>query len=111
MIRNDGKYTIFILQFKHLRKPTEDEGEWNYAGDGEQFCKGDGDFREEPRCSFNALGDCWQQTGVNGTYDYDIAHQMLLMASKNSPGRKFRIARMEISQQTIEVCQIKTEKT
>jgi hypothetical protein len=103
MIRNDGDYTIYILQHRPLRS---DKDEWHDSGDGASFCKGVGDFKESPRQDFNACGMCWQKTGVSGTYDYDIAHAFLLMVAKNNPGRTFRIAKLQIFQETTEVCQI-----
>lgn len=95
MVRNDGFYTIYILQHE-----TVDGKEWNNSGDGEQWCRGRGDFREEPRRSFNALGECWQQTGVHGTYDRKIALRMMILAACEHPKRKFRITRVSISQKS-----------
>ena len=106
MVRNDGDYTIFILQFwadMHGRG-----ADWHYTGDGGHYLPSI-DYRNktpEPRISFTACGDCWQQTGIHGTYDYDIAHDFLKLVAKTAPDRKFRIARLEIFQRTTGVCEM-----
>lgn len=103
MVRNDGKYTIYILQ--HL---TRDGKEWNNSGDGSQFVKGN--FRKQPLYDFCACGECWQQTGVHGTYDLEIAHRLLLLAGTQHPTRSFRICEVQICQTTTEVSRIKMSK-
>lgn len=106
MIRNDGDYTIFILQFWADIHGQHGRGaDWHYAGDGGRWC-GKENHEKEPRRSFNASGSCWQQTGIHGTYDYETAHAFLLMCAKASPDRKFRIARLEIFQRTTGVCEM-----
>jgi hypothetical protein len=107
MIRNDGKYVIYILQF--WAKLNAKKYEWHYAGDGAQFC-GPGDFRDEPRVQFTACGDCWQETGVRGTYDYETAVKYLLQCVKHSNDKKLRIARLEIFQRTSGVIEMKYVK-
>jgi hypothetical protein len=98
MLRNDGEYTIYILQ--HFWD------EWCNSGDGEQWCNKNGDFRKDPRRAFNANGPCWQKTGIHGCFDFDVAQHMLNLVASSTPGRKFRICKLEIKQQTTEVASL-----
>jgi hypothetical protein len=107
MIRSDGEYTIYILQHKYVK--PEDGTEWWNSGDGEQFCGGNGDYRAYPRRAFNANGMCWQETGIHGCFDFEMAQRMLTLVATSTPGRKFRICKVEISQKTTELASLQWE--
>lgn len=93
MLRHDGDFVIYILQ--HQFRKT---GEWANSGDGEQFCKNKKPFTEEPRRSFNACGSCWQQTGVQGSFDKKIAFKMMILCACETPKHNYRIKQVTISQ-------------
>lgn len=106
MLRNDGFYTIYILQHRYNQL-----GKWTQSGSGfnmnvptelrfsKKASTGWGGSRE-PFASFTACGKCWQETGVQGTYDVDIAQKLLSIVAEYNPGHAFRIAQVTISQQT-----------
>jgi hypothetical protein len=93
MIRTDGTYKIFIIEFLQ-----ESDKTWHYAGDGDHWLTGTLPFDKEPRKSFNACGNCWQQTGVFGTFDKKTAFDLLYIISENNKTRSFRVCELYISQ-------------
>jgi hypothetical protein len=95
MLRQDGSFEIYILEHQ-----TKDGKEWHGSGDGEHFCNNKGTFRDEPRRSFNALGRCWQVTGVHGCFEKKMAMKMVMLVACENPDRKFRIKRVTIHQES-----------
>lgn len=82
MIRNDGKYEIYRLQhlWNHRTK-------WVGSIENEEF--------------FKASGECWQQTGIHGTFDFDEAKKAFEeVVSRLEKNRKFRLVKVTISQST-----------
>jgi hypothetical protein len=109
MLRNDGEYTIYIIQFKSKDKFRE----WYNAGDCGQFLpkmfKDEHDKlrKKVPLNSLTACGDCWQQTGVSGTYNFDDAVKVMSYIAQITPGREFRVAEVKINQKTTQKCSMK----
>jgi len=110
MLRQDGEYIIFIIQHKYKDKKVEG---WSNSGDCGQFFP-NGPFTEKEWRTkhkeidyFNASGDCWQDTGVHGTYDLNEAFQLLVKVIQWAPEHRFRIARIEIKQKTEQVAEAK----
>jgi len=109
MLRKDGRYTIFKIQ--HWAEPGKmyKEGRWTESALDHFLNKGgwnvwEGRYRNKlkyPYNVFSACGDCWQETGEHGTYNSDDAIEMLKILSRLHPDTKFRVARVEISQQTV----------
>ena len=82
MIRNDGKYEIYKLQ--HL---WEGRTEWVGSIENEEF--------------FTTSGDCWQKTGIHGTFDFDKARKVFGdVVSRLDKKREFRLVKVTISQST-----------
>jgi len=81
-LRVDGEYRIFTLQYWN-----EKEHAWADAG-LDHFGHPEG---------FTASGECWQRTGVNGTFDEDEALAGAAQLQKRH-GVPFRVAVLEISQ-------------
>ena len=81
-LQSDGEYVIFTLQYWY-----EKDGTWNDAG-LDAFGHPEG---------FNASGECWQRTGVHGTFDEEEA---LRGASRlqQRHGIPFRVQVLEVSQ-------------
>lgn len=98
MLRNDGKYEIFILEAK------KDSGECWFATDGGGFkCRKrwhkDGSGKEyEPYESFSASGKCWQETGVHATYDVEQAIKLYHIMVEDNPEYIFRVIKKTICQ-------------
>jgi hypothetical protein len=97
MLRNDGKYELFILEAK---KDTDwfrisfDGGfkfgkRWYEDGSGKEF---------EPYESFSASGKCWQETGEHATYDVEKAIKLYLILMENNPDYMFRVVKKTIWQ-------------
>ena len=111
MIQNDGEYIIYIIQFKYVDSKDQD---WHNAGSCDQFMKKQLNRKEWERIRFktpfknlSACGDCWQRTGVHGTYNLEDATYALIKVSEWNPGREFRVAKVEINQETTQIATMK----
>jgi hypothetical protein len=97
MLRNDGRYEIFILE----AKKNEDWFRINFDGSfkfGKRWHE-DGSGKEyEPYDSFSANGKCWQETGEDATYDVEKAIKLYLILMKNNPEYMFRVVKKTIWQ-------------
>ncbi len=105
MIRNDGNYIIYIIQFKYSKDDTDKS--WHNAGDCGRWikkCKTRKQWEnitfKNPFRSFSASGKCWQLTSIHGTFKLDHASNILMKIAKWNPGREFRVAKIDISQTT-----------
>lgn len=89
MLRNDGKYTIFVIQHEQPEKGKEST--WVYSNlDVFGYPEG-----------FSASDDCWQKTGIHGTFDAEQAMEGLSeLRKKNKDKHRFRLALVRITQIT-----------
>ncbi len=86
MLRNDGKYEVYVIEAKG-------EGDWfQYNMD---FCALTDD---QPYKDFSASGECWQSTGVHGTFDVRHALKMFNLMTKAKPEYQFRVTKYTIWQ-------------
>ena len=85
LLRNDGKYVIYIIQ--HKQKDC-------------RWVQSSFDAFGTPDIAFSASGDCWQQTGVHGTFNLSIAEHALAMIRMKHMITQFRLAKVEITQET-----------
>jgi hypothetical protein len=112
MIRKDGVFTIYII--KHLYEKQEKE--WSGSGDCGQWLghkmkdyptiDSYKEFRNKYKDLFNhlnAIGDCWQETGVNGTYNREVAIEICNLISSWFPQHSFKVCKVEIKQKTTDV--------
>lgn len=85
MLRTDGDYTIYVIE--HLRQNDSIE-RWVRSIENEHY--------------FGAAGDCWQETGIHGTFDLEEAKRAFLSIMNNRKllDRKFRLVRVRIHQST-----------
>lgn len=65
MLRKDGEYTIYQIE-----EYQSAFNRWITIADHEYIETPD---KEEGRKYHTASGDCWQETGIFGFYDFDIA--------------------------------------
>lgn len=80
MLRTDGTYTIYFIQHQYGDNPK-----WANSIENEEL--------------FTACDDCWQETGVMGTYDLEEAKRAFgEVVSRLDQKRTFRLAQMDISQ-------------
>jgi hypothetical protein len=109
MISRDGKYKIYCIQ--HAPKKT---GDWVFTDDKivaeipiEIRYGGEGNAQRgkliEPIHSYSSSGHCWQETGVHGVYDEELAIQLLMLLARHVPEHAYRVVQIEIEQKTTEI--------
>lgn len=92
MLRTDGCYKIYRIQHK------QEDGKWVYSSFDHFGYPGDWRSKE----GFSACGNCWQETGVEGTYNRELAIKGAKeLAAKHK--MNFRVVWVVLSQQTIVV--------
>lgn len=108
MLRNDGKYIIYII--KHLWK-DDSTNEWARSGEctnwiphGKQHKHIKDIFKP-----FSASGVCWQMTGVHGSFHKNDAIKILDHISKWNPGHRYKICKVTINQVTKTIAEKKFE--
>lgn len=109
---NDGKYKIYII--KHL---YQDKGEWAGSGECSQFIP---KIKGNPildRFAFNKLfgpftasGDCWQKTGIHGSFVKRDAIKIMENIAEWRPEHRFKVCRLLINQVTEDVVEVKYNK-
>jgi len=102
MLRNDGKYEIFIIEHQY-----EKEGKWSRTSFDGGFKMPDRHIlkngvwegkENEPYESFSASGQCWQETGEHGVFDTEMAIKLYLILKKNNPEHNFRVVKKTVWQ-------------
>lgn len=114
MLRNDGEYKFYIIKHKYKKK-----GEWAGSGDCRQWLsRKDITYDEQIKIfekhdktltPFTACGDCWQQTGVSGSYDKKDALKILTIISDLNPEHTFGVFSVTVKQKTSMVAQMTCE--
>lgn len=110
MLRNDGEYCIWIVQFKYQQHETA-RVEWSNASNFIERLSADiGKMKRSDRTkykqmieSFGACGKCWQQTGVHGCFSEQDAAAVMIMCARYFPQDEFRLACVDITQKTTTV--------
>lgn len=92
MIRTDGAYVCYLIQTRDESKKHKD-GAWFEASL---------DYFGSPE-GFNACGDCWQRTGVHGTFNEKEARAGLVWMRERHPGKPFRLIALHITQMRVAV--------
>ena len=111
MLRTDGKYKIYIIMHKY-----KDEGEWSRSGECTQWIpkkvvRGKNyDKVKEVFAPFSASGECWQWTGVHGSYKKRDAVKIMDLISEWTPGHRFRVCEVTIDQKTTTIAEKKFNK-
>lgn len=97
MLRNDGKYEIYIIEFKAM---GERWGQLNF--DSVWFPPEIYESKRDLINEFSSSGKCWQETGVNGTYDVENAIKMYLLLRQHSVKQHytFRVNKKTITQES-----------
>lgn len=112
MLTSDGKYKIFII--KHIYKDKEEKG-WKNSGDCGQFFAYPYCLRHNEKFkkfktlqkNFTANGECWQTTGVYGTFDVSEAFDLMNHVAKENPEHRFGVFCVEIIQKTKKLSETK----
>lgn len=98
LLRNDGDYTIYVIEFLYQQAATYPK-RWTTANPDA--------FGEIGRAGITASGECWQRTGIMGTFDRgqaDYALKMIRKDCKSRHGKKgsdFRVRKFVISQMSM----------
>lgn len=112
MIRHDGNYKIYIIQFKYNNVKNDKNEEWFNAGNCGQFLprvflnEKENIYKKVPLDDLNACGQCWQETGIYGTYNYDVAETIMLYIAKLKKGTEFRVCEVNINQTTKQISKV-----
>lgn len=110
LLRNDGEYSFFIIQF-YCPRTEYQKSRWSSAGACSYWTanvpiklrwtnhKGYNNRKhKEPFNDFSACGKLWQMTGIHGTFDIKKAILMKHLLQKYNSNHKFRIAEVKVSQ-------------
>lgn len=96
MLRNDGKYEIFIIEFKGSDdswRQLNFDARWF----PDEIYESKGDLLND----FKASGKCWQETGVNGTYDLENAIKLYCLLRQHSTKKySYRVNKKTIWQES-----------
>jgi hypothetical protein len=90
MIRRDGCYQIFLIETRSKNYKNE---EW--------FTASLDHFGSPP--GFTASDDCWQRTGVYGTFVEKTAREGLKWIRRRHSDTEFRLVCVHISQMKVKV--------
>lgn len=97
MLRNDGKYEIFVIEFRSTGTCSWHRISFDVAWvPAEQY-----QVKKDIWHEFSASGKCWQETGVHGTYDAETALVLFNMLKQHSIKKdkySFRVAKITIQQ-------------
>jgi len=100
MLRADGSHCIYVIQH-------------DYHGDS-KWCMSNLDAFGVPRYTkwdttppqpdcFNAVGKCWQKTGIIGVFDLEVAKAELKWIREKNPNMTFRLVALYVMQATVPV--------
>lgn len=107
MLCNDGKYEIYIIEFR-VKKPDSDSNSWHEINfDSTWVSQELYAAKKEVWHEFSASGKCWQETGVHGTYDVEVAiklHALLKQHSIQKDKYLFRVNKKTIWQESKILC-------
>ena len=111
-LRTDGKYKIYIIKHLYNDDPTN---EWGESGDCRQFIPKSirHDYNLDKTAlikifnNFTACGDCWQKTGISGSFVKIDAINILDKISKWRPEHRFKVCVLFIDQITEDVVEKK----
>lgn len=93
LLRTDGEFTIYLLQHKYKKKGSWTDSSLDFFHLGQPAYEG----LKRP---FSASGECWQQTGVCGTYGRGEALAFCAAIAAKYTDHKFRIACVHVVQHT-----------
>ena len=78
MLRTDGKYEIYILEFS-----VKGENKWHTLSFDAAWVSPElYKTKKEIWKTFSACGQCWQEIGIHGTYDVEIAIKLYVLLTQ-----------------------------
>lgn len=99
MLRNDGKFEIYVLEFAPKKSNNKS---WHQISFDVVWVPAE-KFKGEVWEEFSANGKCWQETGLRGTYDVEIAIKLYVMLTQHGLEKnkyKFRVVKKTICQES-----------
>lgn len=118
MLRTDGKYQIYLVEFLSINPCNKKQKTWHSAdyfmtsptipwNIRMTYADKNGikpgyyykSKTKEPFKTFSASGQCWQETGIFGSFSRKIAENMCDILRKYFPKKKFRVSILNISQE------------
>lgn len=91
MIRTDGEYKIYIVKHYH-------EGSWGKSNLDHFFVHDTNGKLTKENKDFTANGECWQRTGISGTFNKDIAIAFKNQLEQKYTDKQFGVFEILISQ-------------
>lgn len=90
MLRNDGSYTIYVISHNYgKRDPRFRQSSLDHFGYNEKKS-------DSPKLSLSASGECWQKTGIHGTFDLNHAKKLAKRIAKKNTREDIKFAVQEI---------------
>ena len=110
--RNDGNYKIYII--KHLWK-DKPENSWADSGECCQWIPkeiarrfhDDLVFGKGVFVPFTANGQCWQRTGIHGSFVKEDAIKILKRIANWNPDHRFKVCKLLLNQVTEDILEMK----
>jgi hypothetical protein len=99
MLRTDGKYEIYTLEFNVKGEDKWHTLSFDAAWVTDELYKS----KEKVWAEFSACGQCWQETGVHGTYDVEIAIKLYVLLKQHSLQKEkymYRVTKKTIRQES-----------
>jgi hypothetical protein len=99
MLPNDGRFEIFTIEFADKERKEWNEINFDSAWVSPEYYVSKKDVWYE----FSASGKCWQETGVNGTFNVEIALKLYNLLNKESIKKEkylFRVVKTTIWQES-----------
>ena len=100
MLRSDGDFTIYVIQ--HLSRPGGNpfrEITW-VNSNLDYFVTNVPSDERNAIAPFMAVGECWQKTGIHGTFNQNEALNAVVALATNNPDYNFRVAELQLSMRT-----------
>ena len=98
MLRTDGLYGIYMIQHFDRNAGKFVGSSFDYFGDA--CWKTGKHVRMAQNSCMCVCGDCWQRTGVHGTFRIASARWILRWLRLKHPTHEFRIVKVTVSQKT-----------
>jgi len=99
MLRKDGKFEIYIIEFRNRNSSDWHTLSFDAAWVSAELYKS----KEAIWHEFSASGQCWQETGVHGTYDVEMAIKLYVLLKQHSTKKDeylFRVNKKTIWQES-----------
>lgn len=109
ILRRDGEWTVYRVEVQFDGDTTWHAISDSLWGNIPQHLRFDGNphngCKKEPHNSFSANGPAWQETGLFGSYDFEIAQLAMVQLAQFNPGHRFRVVRHFVKQERTQIAE------